>query len=342
MVHSDWLAMAKATSRRLATLAMLPFVRGYSTATQVAEKYTPLRKHATLFSPARVDELLHPEFLAMLQSLDAADLMGTDPAAVIKGWVTEEAAEIYSFPLLTEKACDMLCDEVEHFQTTGLPVRRPNSMNNYGIILNEIGLKEALSVLQSSIAPVARALFPVEGQSLDDHHSFVVSYKPSEDKGLDMHTDDSDCTLNVCLGKEFEAAGLTFCGNAGAPEHRLQSIQYSHARGRALLHLGRRRHGADDITEGHRLNLIMWNYNAELRRDPKFRARPFFVEKSRPDPVCVSFTHDRDYEAIKGQARPEGHEKFARLAWCPPPAAEYAGFEGTAGRYRDLLDESID
>jgi hypothetical protein len=29
--------------------------------------------------------------------------------------------------------------------------------------------------------------------------------------------DDSDVTLNVCLGREFEGAGLTFCGSMGAP-----------------------------------------------------------------------------------------------------------------------------
>ena len=30
-----------------------------------------------------------------------------------------------------------------------------------------------------------------------------------------MHTDDSDVTFNVCLGRDFEAAGLTFCGMLG-------------------------------------------------------------------------------------------------------------------------------
>jgi hypothetical protein len=39
--------------------------------------------------------------------------------------------------------CDMLLDEVEHYADSGLPVRRPNSMNNYGLIVNEIGLEGA-------------------------------------------------------------------------------------------------------------------------------------------------------------------------------------------------------
>ena len=30
------------------------------------------------------------------------------------------------------------------------------------------------------------------------------------DLGLDMHTDDSDVTLNVCLGREFTGAGESY------------------------------------------------------------------------------------------------------------------------------------
>ena len=39
-------------------------------------------------------------------------------------------------------------------------------------------------------------------------------------RSKDMHTDDSDVTFNVCLGKDFKGAGLQFCGNQGAPDHR--------------------------------------------------------------------------------------------------------------------------
>jgi hypothetical protein len=35
-----------------------------------------------------------------------------------------------------------------------------------------------------------------------------------------MHTDDSDVTFNICLGREFTASGLTFCGGIGTPAHR--------------------------------------------------------------------------------------------------------------------------
>lgn len=59
--------------------------------------------------------------------------------------------------------------------------------------------------------------------------------------------------------------------------------------------------------------------------------------QSKPDAHCVSFTHDRDWESVKRTPRPEGSEKFANTAWCPPPHAEYDGFGGKGGRYRDRL-----
>lgn len=215
-------------------------------------------------------------------------------------------------------------------------------MNNYGLVLNEIGLKPALSMLQQAVNVIARALWPLEGGQFDDHHSFVVSYKPDEDRGLDMHTDDSDVTLNVCLGKEFEASGLTFCGEMGTARHRQVSFQYQHVRGRALLHLGRQRHGADDICQGHRVNLIMWNWSRAYRETQAYTRRPYRKESAAADALCVSFTHDRDFEAVTGRERPRvGGKKspFGQTAWCPPPHAEYEGFVGTGGRYRDLLKE---
>ena len=64
-------------------------------------------------------------------------------------------------------------------------------------------------------------------------------------------------TFNVCLGREFEASGLTFCGGIGTSTHRQFSCQYKHVKGWAVVHLGTKRHGADDITEGERNNLIV-------------------------------------------------------------------------------------
>jgi len=292
----------------------------------VAASYTPLRRDPALFDPADVTSWLHPNFKELISAINEE----RDTPLVVK----QEVEDVYSFPLLTYEACDRLFAEVEAFHESGLPARRPNSMNNYGLILNEIGLRDSLTALQQQLAPLAKALFPLEGANLDDHHSFCVSYKADEDAGLDMHTDDSDVTVNVCLGREFTAAGLTFCGNVGAADHRQESHRYSHVSGRAVMHLGRRRHGADDITEGHRLNLVMWNYNRAFRASDMHLKRGFVREAAAPTPTCVSYTHDRDFEAIRGQPRPE--PRFATTAWCPPPQAEYEGFAGGGGRYAQV------
>ena len=40
-----------------------------------------------------------------------------------------------------------------------------------------------------------------------------------------------------------QGSGLTFCGNYGSSVHRKKQHTYAHVRGRAVLHLGRQRHG---------------------------------------------------------------------------------------------------
>ena len=114
--------------------------------------------------PGLVKQWLHPEFTALSRALDE----GAD----VRSLVAQVTHDVYSFPLLNDEACDRLCNEIEHFGETGLPARRPNSMNRYGLILNEVGLRPSLDALQAEVWRVARELWPVEGARFDDHHSF--------------------------------------------------------------------------------------------------------------------------------------------------------------------------
>ena len=238
--------------------------------------------------------------------------------------VREECPGVFSFPMLAESACDSLIREIEHFQSpaVNLPVRRPNSMNNYGVVVNELGMERAVDALQKNVlAAVAEALFPKQGGgALTSHHAFVVQYQEGKDLGLDMHTDDSDVTFNVCLGKAFDGAGLTFCGVLGAAEtaapHRRKTAVYGHVRGRCVVHLGAHRHGADDLRAGERLNLILWNHSIAYRSSDAYRWRDVPEETEPPSPECLSYTHDRDYRAYLPY--PEGKERFAETAWYPP------------------------
>lgn len=79
-------------------------------------------------------------------------------------------------------------------------------------------------------------------------------------KDLAMHSDDSEITFNICLGKEFSGGDLYF-GNVRQEanvQHNQISGKYSHKIGYAIIHLGYLIHGAESISQGKRVNLIMW------------------------------------------------------------------------------------
>jgi hypothetical protein len=180
---------------------------------------------------------------------------------------------------------------------------------------------------------VAAVCFPHHGGCLDRHHSFVVQYAARKDLGLDMHTDNADVTFNVCLGREFTGASLTFCGDMGAPGHRQLSYKYTHRLGQAVVHLGRRRHGADEILTGERLSLIVWCTNLAFRKSREYTnlqsQRRYDAEAAPPDPECLSYTHDRDFLSFR-QPTAE-HAKMRRTPWVPPHSARYPGY-GETGR----------
>ena len=272
-------------------------------------RYRPL--HPPLFSTHFRREWLEPSFAAAIED-------GSD--AALRGVLREEVpGRVFSFPMVTPDFCERLLDELQAYEASGLPVVRPNSMNNYGVIVNQIGMKALIDDLQRRyVHPLARLLFPREGASFSSHHTFMVQYKFGEDLGLDMHHDDSDVTLNVCLGREFSGATLSFCGAFGDPAHRKHTHTYSHERGRAIVHLGAHRHGADDIASGERYNLIVWSTNGEWREADEYKAlnarnmHGADALEGAPDPICLSMTHDPDYGEYKPYPKGRGPKPGAR------------------------------
>eukprot|EP01062_Namystynia_karyoxenos_P011196 TRINITY_DN13991_c0_g1_i2.p1 TRINITY_DN13991_c0_g1~~TRINITY_DN13991_c0_g1_i2.p1 ORF type:complete len:488 (+),score=150.41 TRINITY_DN13991_c0_g1_i2:80-1465(+) len=284
----------------------------------LAERYRPLRRCPLLWDEQAgwPTQWLHTGVAAAVRE---------GGAAAWRALAREEMQGVYSFPLFTEDCCRALLAELDSFEGSGLPARRPNSMNRYGVIVNDIGLEGMMTRLQREyLAPLAAALFPGPGTQLDRHHAFAVRYKVGEDLGLDMHTDDSEVTFNVCLGRVFAGSGLQFCGLLGRPEHRRASTLYRHEPGRCVVHLGRLRHGADDISAGERVNLIVWNRSSEYRRTREYDTPLYSREGGPPDRVCLSYTHDRDYGVFCPYS--ERTAPYRGKGWCPPPHAEYGGF----------------
>ena len=112
-----------------------------------------------------------------------------------------------------------------------------------------------------------------------------------------MHVDDSEVTLNVNICDEFAGAGLSFCGRLDSAAHRNFSQTYEHRLGRAVIHAGRHRHGADAITAGERVNLIMWctssSFRMYQRTGDEMRRHDL---QSPPDQRCLSRPHDPDFD----------------------------------------------
>lgn len=73
--------------------------------------------------------------------------------------------------------------------------------------------------------------------------------------------DNSEVTLNVCLGKQFQGGTLYFEGvrcakHQSTPSKEGEHFVYSHTAGRAVIHVGRHRHGANELLQGERFNLV--------------------------------------------------------------------------------------
>nr|XP_043607861.1 2-oxoglutarate and iron-dependent oxygenase domain-containing protein CP2-like isoform X2 [Erigeron canadensis] len=196
--------------------------------------------------------------------------------ASIRSIMSEPAPGIYTFNMLQPRFCEMLLAEVDNFekwiQETKFRVMRPNTMNKYGAVLDDFGMETMLEKLMDEfIRHISKIFFAdVGGYALDSHHGFVVEYAFNRDIELGFHVDDSEVTLNVCLGKHFSGGELYFRGvrcdkHMNTESHPEEIFEYSHVPGHAVIHRGRHRHGARATTTGQRINLLLWCRSSVFR-----------------------------------------------------------------------------
>uniref|UniRef100_A0A1D1ZBZ1 Putative PKHD-type hydroxylase At1g22950 n=1 Tax=Anthurium amnicola TaxID=1678845 RepID=A0A1D1ZBZ1_9ARAE len=196
--------------------------------------------------------------------------------------MSEPSPGVYTFSMLQPRFCELLLSEVENFERwvseVKFKIMRPNTMNKYGAVLDDFGLEKMLDkLMEEFICPISRVFFPeVGGSSLDSHHGFVVEYGKDKDVDLGFHVDDSEVTLNVCLGKQFSGGDLFFRGvrcdkHVNSETQPEEVLDYSHVPGQAVLHRGRHRHGARATTSGHRINLLLWCRSSVFREMRKYQ-----------------------------------------------------------------------
>ncbi|KAM1214428.1 hypothetical protein ACFX2I_010970 [Malus domestica] len=237
---------------------------------KIIAHYQPLQRELYTLQAAK---FFVPSFLRAISE---------NTEASFRNILSEASPGVYTFEMLQPDFCELLLTEVENFEgwvhETNFRIMRPNTMNRYGCVLDDFGLETMLDkLMEDFIRPLSKLFFPeVGGSTLDTHHGFVVEYGSDRDVELGFHVDDSEVTLNVCLGKQFSGGDLFFRGvrcdkHVNSETQSEEIFDYTHVPGRAILHHGRHRHGARATTSGHRVNLLLWCRSSVFRELKKYQ-----------------------------------------------------------------------
>ncbi|KAL7986667.1 hypothetical protein Chor_012950 [Crotalus horridus] len=242
----------------------------------ISQNYRP--KHPQLY--ILQESFFNPEFLETVKYCKSpnADLQG-----LLRHVESLSDKRIYRLPIFTKEFCEAFVEELEHFEQSELPKGRPNSMNNYGVLLNELGLDETFltPLREKYLQPLTALLYPDWGGScLDSHKAFVVKYALREDLDLHIHYDNAEVTLNVCLGKEFTEGSLYFAEFRQDAKPVPNYLEVEHVLFYGLFHRGGQLHGALPIASGERRNLIIWMRSSTVRNRlcPMCNRQPDLIE----------------------------------------------------------------
>jgi len=240
--------------------------------------------------------------------------------------------------------------DMHHFQGRGIILRQLPGLHcaHWAAALEDLlraNASERTNTLHRTSADVRRVGFPVREvldsvaehvqtnfgfhpDELETHAAFAVSYSPDGNRNLKLHRDDSDVTLNLCLHQSYDLAGskvlfhgndelnslpqpLTYQGDIKGPHDTLQTFVDVPV-GWVAIHNGHFPHETTPLSEGSRLNVILWfkcHVNVEMA-----------VAK-------YAFYYGRSYSDVKAD---EVEESAAGLrGWAK---AELLGFAEADGR----------
>ena len=179
-------------------------------------------EHAELFAAARAEwGVLHPELFDLEASAEsfidprllravsalerAAAVGGVVDESELRSLFTPAAKGVWRFPLFTPLFCEKMLAELRHAEASGVPLRRPNGMNRFGAILEDVpggvSFEESLRYLtRRHLRPLSQMLFPwlVAAGDADEHYGFVVRYKVGEDVSLAQVRDKATATPSPC------------------------------------------------------------------------------------------------------------------------------------------------
>ncbi|EPS65631.1 hypothetical protein M569_09146, partial [Genlisea aurea] len=252
------------------------------------------RLHKELYS-VQAEAFFRPSFLrAMKENTEQG----------FRKIMSEPCPGIFKFQMLEPGFCEMMMAEVANFERwvseTKFRIVKPNRFSKSGVVLDDFGLESMLDkVVEDFIRPISKIFFAdVGGATLDGHHGFVLEYGAGRNMDCGFHVDDSEVTLNVCLGKQFSGGELFFRG-VRCDKHLHTEIQndelydYDQSPGFAVLHRGRHRHGARTITSGNRISLLLWCRSSAFRELRKYQK-----DFSGWCPECMREKKERQHQSV--------------------------------------------
>jgi hypothetical protein len=194
-------------------------------------------------------------------------------AGYLEQLMDEVVYDVYSLPLIAPEFCKTLQRYLRAVNAQLEIKSRQNSddvSTTLGIRdLDRIGLSWLNDLLfHLIIKPISRHLFKeseTSGGELDWRQGYVAAYSasPSQTRPrqrLVPHTDDSEVTLNVCVGDDFSGGNLRFRDLRGATPGAGRDLlgEYKPEIGRAIIHAGRHFHEVTEVTSGDRFAYIIW------------------------------------------------------------------------------------
>ncbi|EDO31482.1 predicted protein [Nematostella vectensis] len=229
---------------------------------QIAQAYSPLHPHLYNLE----ESFLSDTFLQVVRYAKRNDATAKELVSMLE--VCQQGLEVYRLPVFTESFCEQFIEELEHFESSDVPRGRPNTMNNYGVLLSDLGFDEHFinPLRREYLQPITALLFPQwGGDGLDSHKAFTVHYMPGKDTELSYHYDNAEVTLSVCLGREFSGGDLYFGDMRQVLLEDTQCTEVENRPTYGLLHRGQHMHGALPTTQGSRYNLIIWMRASAVR-----------------------------------------------------------------------------
>ena len=190
-------------------------------------------------------------------------------SAQLEEWLDEEFFDVYSFPILSKSFCLKLREAINEIVEQSK--MNETKLEDYGrrpVELDSAGFSWINDLLfHLVLRPLSRQLFSSTEHfdDLDWRHGYIAGYsaEPAEAKGtqrhkLVPHTDDSEITLNVGMGDNFEGGELSFWNLRGSTKEGIHVGDFHPRIGCALIHSGRHLHEVQRVTKGDRYAMIIW------------------------------------------------------------------------------------